>query len=44
MADDHRALAQCCGQRRALMRRMTRKDKIGGGRQHFEAKPDAVRG
>ena len=28
------------GQRRALMRRMTREDEVGAGRQHFEAKPN----
>src|SRR5476649_2508399 len=38
MADDHRPLAQCGGERCALLRRMTRKDKIGGGRQYLEAK------
>jgi len=40
MADDHRLLAQRGGQRRALTRRMTGEDEVGGGRQHFEAKPD----
>ena len=37
MADDHRPLAQRGGQRCALMRWMTRKDKVGAGRQHFKA-------
>ena len=40
MADDYRALTQCCGQRLALVLRMTRKDKIGGGRQHVETEPE----
>src|ERR1700730_14928030 len=40
MADDHGPLAQRGGQRRARMRGMTREDEVGGGRQHFEAKPD----
>jgi hypothetical protein len=40
MADDHRPLAQRSGQRRTLLRRMTREDEVSGGRQHVEAKPD----
>ena len=40
MADDYRPLAQRGGQRRAFVRRMPREDEVGGGRQHFEAKPD----
>jgi len=40
MANDHRPLAQRGGQRRALMRRMTREDEVRGGWQDFEAKPD----
>jgi len=39
MANDHRALPQRGGQRRATMGRMTREDKIGGGWQHVEAEP-----
>ena len=40
MADDHRPLPQRRGQRRALLRLMTREDEVSGGWQHFEAKPD----
>ena len=44
MPDDHRALAQRCGEPRALMRAMTRKDEIGGRWQHLEAETEQSAG